>query len=45
MNEYLKVVCFCQMTFHGGYKETILFETWETKTVGGEYLFVFPLRL
>ena len=25
------------MTFHGGFKETIVFETWETKTVGREY--------
>jgi hypothetical protein len=25
------------MTLHGGYKETILFDSWDTKTVGGKY--------
>ena len=25
------------MTFHGGYTEQILFDQWNTKTVGGRY--------
>ena len=25
-----------QMTFHGGYTESILFDQWSTKTVGGK---------
>lgn len=25
------------MTFHGGYKEVILFNQWKTESVGGKY--------
>ncbi len=25
------------MTFHGGFEEQILFNQWNTQTVGGEY--------
>jgi hypothetical protein len=32
------------MTFHGGFKETILFDQWTTTTVGGKYFFLYPWK-
>jgi hypothetical protein len=29
------------MTFHGGFKEKILFDQWDTNTLGGNHLFLF----
>lgn len=33
------------MTFHGGFKEQILFDQWSTQTVGGEYQISLPFFL
>ena len=32
------------MTFHGGFKEQILFDQWNTQTVGGKYISSFSLK-